>query len=112
MQLYTLIHQDKSITHNIFRIQDNESIIYELYCTDFIGYVLPGKTLLDYTSLLSANDYKKNDDGLFNYFKDNMVEEASIGFRLRKTEETRTYLLEEIEHNDLISEKYIRQISI
>ena len=41
-----------------------------------------------------------------------MVEEASIGFRLRKTEETRTYLLKEIEHNDLISEEYIRQISI
>ena len=33
-----------------------------------------------------------------------MVEEASIEFRLRKTGETRNYLLEEIEHNDLISE--------
>ena len=33
-----------------------------------------------------------------------MVEEVSIEFRLRKTEETRNYLLEEIEHNDLISE--------
>ena len=33
-----------------------------------------------------------------------MVEEASTEFRLRKTEETRNYLLEEIEHNDLISE--------
>ena len=33
-----------------------------------------------------------------------MVEEASIEFRLRKIEETRNYLLEEIEHNDLISE--------
>ena len=41
-----------------------------------------------------------------------MVEEASIGFRLRKTDEIRTYLVEEIEHNDLIGEKYIRQISI
>ena len=86
--------------------------MYKFYCTGFIGYMLPGKTLLDYTNLLCPNDYKKNDEVLFNYFKDNMVEEASIGFRLRKTEETRTYLLEEIEHNDLISEKYIRQISI
>ena len=32
-----------------------------------------------------------------------MVEEASIELRLRKIEETRNYLLEEIEHNDLIS---------
>ena len=100
------------MTHNIFRIQGNESIIYELYCTDFIGYMLPGKTLLYYTNLFSANDYKKNDKVLFNYFKDNMVEKASIGFRLRKTEETTIFLLEEIEHNDLISEKYIRHTNI
>ena len=74
--------------------------------------MLPGKALLDYTNLFSGNDYKKNAEVLFNYFKDNMLEEASIRFRLRKTDETRVFLLEEIEHNDLITEKYIRQISI
>ena len=35
-----------------------------------------------------------------------MVEEASIEFRLRKINETRNYLLDEIKHNDLMSEKY------
>ena len=35
-----------------------------------------------------------------------MVEEASLEFRLRKTDETRNYLLDEIKHNDLMSEKY------
>ena len=35
-----------------------------------------------------------------------MVEEASLEFRLRKTDETRNYLLGEIKHNDLMSEKY------
>ena len=35
-----------------------------------------------------------------------MVEEASIEFRLRKIDETRNYLLNEIRHNDLIREKY------
>ena len=35
-----------------------------------------------------------------------MVEEASLEFRLRKIDETRHYLLEEIKHNDLMSEKY------
>ena len=45
--------------------------MYEFYCTGFKGYMLPGKTLLDYTNLLSPNDYKKNDEVLFNYFKDN-----------------------------------------
>ena len=36
----------------------------------------------------------------------NMVEEASINFRLRKTDETRNYLLDEIKHNNLMREKY------
>ena len=35
-----------------------------------------------------------------------MVEEASLECRLRKIDKTRNYLLEEIKHNDLISEKY------
>ena len=35
-----------------------------------------------------------------------MIEEASLTFRLRKNDETRTYLLDEIKHNYLMSEKY------
>ena len=35
-----------------------------------------------------------------------MKEEVSLEFRLRKIDETRNYLLEEIKHNDLTSEKY------
>ena len=34
-----------------------------------------------------------------------MVVEASLEFRLRKIDETRTYLLNEIKQNDLMSEK-------
>ena len=34
-----------------------------------------------------------------------MVEEASLEFRLRKSDETRNYLLDEIKHNNLKSEK-------
>ena len=52
---------DKSITHNIFRMQDDESIMCRFYCIAFIEYMLAGKTLLDYTNLFSPNDYKKND---------------------------------------------------
>ena len=65
--------KDKSITHNIFRIQDNESIMCGFYCTAFIEYMLAGKTLLDYTNLLSPNDYKKNDKIIYNYFKNKYV---------------------------------------
>ena len=48
--------RDKSITHNIFRIQDNECIMYRFYCIAFIEYMLAGKALLDYTNLLTPND--------------------------------------------------------
>ena len=44
---------DKSITHNTFRIQDNESIICGFYCIAFIEYMLVGNILLDYTNLLT-----------------------------------------------------------
>ena len=62
--------KDKSITHNIFRVQVNESIISGFYCIDFIEYMLSGKTLLDYTNLFSPIDYKKNDMIRYKHFKD------------------------------------------
>ena len=47
----------KSITHNIFRIQDDDSLMCGFYCIAFIEYMIAGKTLLDYTNLFSPNDY-------------------------------------------------------
>ena len=38
--------RDKSITHNIFRMQDNESIMRGFYCIAFIEYMLAGKTFI------------------------------------------------------------------
>ena len=35
-----------------------------------------------------------------------MTEKASLEFRLKKIDETRNNLLEDIKHNDLMSEKY------
>ena len=35
--------------------------------------MLAGKTLLDYTSLVFPNDYKKNGKIIYNYFKDKYV---------------------------------------
>ena len=96
--------KDKSITHNIFRIQDNESIMCGFYCIAFIQYILSGKTLLDYTNLFSPNNYKKNDK--ISLLKANTVEEACLEFRLRKIDETSNYLLDKMKHNGLMSEKY------
>ena len=63
--------KDKSITQNIFRIQDDDSIMCGFFhITLIIEYMILGKTLLDYTNLFSPNDYKKNDKIIYNYFKD------------------------------------------
>ena len=61
--------KENSITHNVFRIQDNESIMCELHIMAFIEYKLSGKTLLDYTHLFSPNSYKKNAKIIYKYFK-------------------------------------------
>ena len=63
--------------------------------------MLAGK-LLDYTSLYSSNDYKKNDKIICKFLKTNMMEEASLEFRLTKIHQV-NYLLDEIKHNDLMS---------
>ena len=65
--------RDKSITHNIFRLQDNRSIKCGFYCITFIEYMLAGKTLLDYGNLFSSNGYKNNDKIIYKYFKDKYV---------------------------------------
>ena len=33
-------------------------------------YILSRKTLLDYTNLFFSNDYKRNDEIIYKYFKD------------------------------------------
>ena len=71
--------KNKSITQNIFRIQDDDSIMCRFYCIAFMEYMLPGKALLDYTNSFSANDYKNNDKIMYKYFKDKNLE-----FRLKK----------------------------
>ena len=59
-------------------------------------------------NLFSPNDYKKREKIIYKYciYKINMVKEASLEFLLTKIDETRIYLLDEIEHNDLMNEKY------
>ena len=51
--------RNKSITHNVFRMQDNESIMCGFFCITIIEYMLAGKPLLVDTNLLSPNEYKK-----------------------------------------------------
>ena len=39
------------------------------FCIGFIGFMLKGKSLLEYTNLLSPNEYKKNDKIILKYFQ-------------------------------------------
>ena len=42
--------KDKSLTHNIFRIQANDSFMHEFFCITFIEYTIARKSLLSYTN--------------------------------------------------------------
>ena len=59
----------KNIKTNIFRIQADNSIICGYFCTGFIDFMFAGRSLIDFTSLFSPHDFKKNDDIILSYFK-------------------------------------------
>ena len=59
---------NKNIISNIFRIQAYDSVMCGYFCVGFINYMFMGKSLTDYTNLLSPNNFKKNDNIILNYF--------------------------------------------
>ena len=60
---------NKNIKTNIFRIQAYDSIMCGYFCIGFIDFMLAGKKLTDYTNLFSPHDFKKNDNIILSYFK-------------------------------------------
>ena len=62
-------NNNNNITTNIFRIQAYDSIMCGYFCIGFIDFMLGGKKLTDYTNLFSPHDFKKNDNLIFTYFK-------------------------------------------
>ena len=61
---------NKNVKANIYRVQANDSIMCGYFCIGFIDFILAGKTLIDYTNLLSSYDFNKNDQIILSYFKD------------------------------------------
>ena len=61
---------NKNIKANIFWVQRNDSVMCGYFCIGFIDFMLAGKKLTDYSSLFSPYDFKKNDNIILNYFKD------------------------------------------
>ena len=60
---------NKNIKTNIFRVQDNNSIMCGYFCILFIEYMLQDKTLTDFTNLFSPWNFKKNDQIIKRYFQ-------------------------------------------
>ena len=50
---------NKNIKPNIFRLQENNSIMCGYFSIGFIDFMLAGKKLTDYTNLFSPHDLKK-----------------------------------------------------
>ena len=53
---------------NTYRIQAGNSIMCGYFCIGFIDFMFAGKSLIDFTSLFSPYDCKKNDDIILSYF--------------------------------------------
>ena len=60
-------HVPKEIKNS--RIQADNSIMSGYFCIGFIDFVFTGRSLIDFTSLFSPYDFKKNDDIILKYFK-------------------------------------------
>ena len=59
----------KNTNTNIFRIQANNSIMCGYFFIKFIDFMFAGKSLINFTSLFSPYDFKKNDKIILNYFE-------------------------------------------
>ena len=60
---------NKNIITKIYRIQAYNSIMCGYFCIGFIDFILKGKSLLDYTNLISPNHYEKNDEIILKCFQ-------------------------------------------
>ena len=61
---------NKNIIANIFQVQANNSVMCGYFCIGFIDFILAGKKLTDFTNMFFPYDFKKNDDIILSYFKD------------------------------------------
>ena len=63
---------NKNIIANIFGVQAYDSIMCGYFYIGFIDFMVAGKTLTEYTNLVPANNFKKIDSIILNYFMNNI----------------------------------------
>ena len=61
---------NKNIKANIFRVQENNSVMCGYFYIGFIDFMLADKKLTDFTNLFSSYDFGKNDQIILSYLKD------------------------------------------
>ena len=61
--------KNKNIKTNIFRIQAYDSVMCGYFCIEFIDFMFKGKTFTEYKNLFSPNCFKRNDNIILSYFK-------------------------------------------
>ena len=61
---------NKNRKANIYRVQENDSIMFGYFRIAFIDFMHAEKTLVDYTNLFSPHYFNKNDQIILSYFKD------------------------------------------
>ena len=52
--------------------------MYAYFCIGFIDFMLVGKKLIDFTSMFSPYDFKKNDNIILSYFKDDKINKTNL----------------------------------
>ena len=62
-------HKNTKTFQADIRIQADFSIMCGYFCIGFIDFIFAGRSLIDFTSLFSPYDFKKNDKIILNYFK-------------------------------------------
>ena len=60
---------NRSITANIYRVQNYDSIMCCYFCVGFINLMLESKILKYFTNFFSRTSFLKNDDIILNCFK-------------------------------------------
>ena len=50
---------NKNIKANIFRVQENNSVMCGYFCIGFIDFMLAGEKLTDFTNMFSPHDFEK-----------------------------------------------------
>ena len=60
---------NKNIKANIFRVQDNDSVMCGYFCIGLIDFMLAGEKSTDYSTLFSPYDFDKNDNVILDSFQ-------------------------------------------